>query len=102
MSEEVKDQVENVEEQREYTEKELAEMRKAHETFYKTEIKRLKLEEEYHRLMADVEEHKARKMYNIIRLAQMVQGPQEEFPEEPEQEQPQEEPPVKRERKLAD
>jgi hypothetical protein len=102
MSEEVNDQVENdADEQREYTKEELEKMRRAHDTFYKGEIKRLKLEEEYHRLMADIEEHKHRKMYNMIRLAQLMAPPEggEEEQEQPVQEQA---PAPKPERKLAD
>jgi hypothetical protein len=65
-------------EEKTLTAKELEELRKTHAEFYKTEIKRLKLEEEYHKLIANIEEHKSRRMFSIIKMAQMTAGPEEE------------------------
>jgi len=86
MSEETNTQTTEEAPGKQYTQKELEDMRKAHESYYKGEIKRLKLEEEYERLVADIEEHKARGLHSIIRIAQMTAGPQQEAPQEPEKE----------------
>lgn len=54
-----------------YTQKEMAEMRERMVLFYNEELPYLKLQAEYEGLMADVEEHKVRRMTMMIRGAQM-------------------------------
>jgi hypothetical protein len=54
-----------------YTQKEMVEMRERMVQFYNEELPYLKLQAEYEGLMADVEEHKVRRMTMMIRGAQM-------------------------------
>lgn len=54
-----------------YTPEELAAMRNKMTAFYKDEIKHLKHQEEYERLLADIEEHKTRRYTMMVRHAQM-------------------------------
>ncbi len=54
-----------------YTEAEMKQMRTEMSKFYSEEIKFLKKQEEYERLLADIEEHKTRKFTMMQRAAQM-------------------------------
>lgn len=46
--------------------------------FYKDNIPLLKAQYEYEKLMADIEEARARRITMSVRIAQMMAGPQEE------------------------
>jgi hypothetical protein len=62
----------NNEEQRpQMSNQEIVAMRKRMKQFYSEEISYLKLQEDYERLLANIEEHKVRRMTMIIRGAQM-------------------------------
>ena len=58
-------------EEQEYTDAQIKEMRKKMLAYYKEEIVFLKVQEQYERLIADVEEHKVRKFVAMARGAQM-------------------------------
>jgi len=58
-------------EQPQYTEEQMKQMRSEMTKFYSEEIKFLKKQEEYERLLADIEEHKTRKLTMMQRAAQM-------------------------------
>lgn len=84
-------------EQDELTPQQIETMRKNMVAYYKEQINTLKLQAEYEKLLADIEESRAKRVMNSIRIAQMMAGPrQEEEEEEPEaQDQPQPEEPRK-------
>lgn len=54
-----------------YSDEEMTQMRVKMKQFYEEELPYLKLQEEYERLQADVEEHKVRRMTMMIRGAQI-------------------------------
>jgi len=71
-----------------YTEAEMKEMRAEMSKFYSEEIKFLKKQEEYERLLADIEEHKTRKFTMMQRAAQMfaaAEAAQTEYEEQKKQ-----------------
>jgi len=85
-----------------YTEAEMKEMRAEMSKFYSEEIKFLKKQEEYERLLADIEEHKTRKFTMMQRAAQMfaaAEAAQAEYEQQEKQSEPEPESLVK-ERKL--
>lgn len=63
------DHTKDQQKQKEYTPEELKTMRKKMDKFYQEELPHLKLQEEYERLAADIEEHKVRKLTMQIRGA---------------------------------
>lgn len=54
----------------------------------KEEIKYLKVEEQYQKLQADIEEHKARRLTMIQRQAQLMYGGQQQAPKENQEQAP--------------
>jgi len=66
-----------------YTQEELTVMRTKMTKFYQEEIKYLKLQENYEKLVADIEEHKTRRYTMMLRSAHMMhQGVGKDAPEE--------------------
>lgn len=74
----------NQQEQKELTPAELEAMRKNMVAYYKEQVSTLKLQAEYEKLLADIEEARAKRMMYTIRMAQMMAGPQEQEEEEEE------------------
>lgn len=70
-----------VNQQEELTQEQIAEMRKRTLEFYKSRISFLKVQCEYEKLVADVEEHKLRALTAQIKYAHIT-APQEEEEEE--------------------
>ena len=70
---------------------EIEKQRKAVVTYYTNQIEMLKVQSEYESLLADIEEHRARRVANIIRQAQMTAGPESEPSEENNEVEPNEE-----------
>lgn len=94
MSEETNKAAEEAEnpqdQQPQYTEEQMAEMRNRMKQFYEEEIPYLELQEKYERLQADIEEHKVRRMTMMIRGAQLyAAGEEAEREAVQQQEQPQ-------------
>jgi hypothetical protein len=73
-------------EDKQYTQVELDAMRKGMITNYKSEISFLKVQAEYEKLSADIEEHKTRRYMAMARTAQvhaaMEGGPEDELEQE--------------------
>jgi hypothetical protein len=83
-----------------YTEAEMKQMRAEMSKFYSEEIKFLKKQEEYERLLADIEEHKTRKFTMMQRAAQMFAAAEAAQTEYEEQEKQSESEAPTKERKL--
>jgi hypothetical protein len=64
--------------QQEFTAEEIAEMRKKSLEFYKSRISFLKIQAEYEKLTADIEEHKLRALMAQLKWAHITAPPQEE------------------------
>tara|TARA_R110002020_G_scaffold23658_6_gene78633 strand:- start:20 stop:319 length:300 start_codon:yes stop_codon:yes gene_type:complete len=80
-------------EEKEYTEQELANMRKSMIANYKSEISFLKVQAEYEKLNADIEEHKTRRYIAMAQAAQIFAA------HEQEEESPAKQPPAPRPKK---
>lgn len=65
-------------EQQQLTPEQIEAMRKNMVAYYKEQINSLKLQSEYEKLLAEIEESRAKRIMNTIRIAQMMAGPREE------------------------
>jgi len=72
-------------EQQQLTSEQIEAMRKNMVAYYKEQISTLKLQSEYEKLLADIEEARAKRIMNTIRIAQMMAGPREEEEESEEE-----------------
>lgn len=82
-------------EEKQYTPEEMAQMRKSMIANYKSEITFLKVQAEYEKLTADIEEHKTRRYIALAQAGQIFAKMEEqEVQQEPAK------PKVKKERKL--
>ena len=66
-----------------YTPEQIAQMRSNMIKHYKNEISFLKVQSEFEKLQADIEEHRARKYSAMAHQAQLFQGQEEEEPQPP-------------------
>lgn len=76
-------------EQQQLTPEQIEAMRKNMVAYYKEQISTLKLQSEYEKLLAEIEEARAKRIMNTIRIAQMMAGPREEESEEEPEHNPQ-------------
>lgn len=84
-------------EEKQYTPEEMAQMRKSMIANYKAEITFLKVQAEYEKLTADIEEHKTRRYIALAQASQIFAKMEDNPEEQEEQEQPRA---PKKERKL--
>ena len=68
----------NAENQQELTPEQIAEYRKTTMAFYKDRIAFMKVQLEYERLAADIEDHKLRALMARLKMAHITTPPQEE------------------------
>lgn len=81
----------NINQDREPTAEEMKTMRANMQAYYKEQLPLVKVQAEYEKLLADIEEARARRISMSVRIAQMMAPPSSEDEAEPEE---------KKERKL--